>query len=84
MTNKGYINLKVEGKKESIISFLHVCSIIEALCKRGSCNTIPVIVDGDGSADLSFKLVAGEMEESIMMTKLPVNIDKIPEIWIGK
>lgn len=67
------INIEVSGNKEDVLSFVGLCSKIELLGLWGANRTIPVDVDGDGSADLRFKIEAEVENEG--------TVDLIDEWW---
>lgn len=50
-----YANIKVTGGKEEIDEFLQLLCKIQVLGSVGANRTIPVAVDGDGSARLRFE-----------------------------
>lgn len=52
------VNIELSGNEEDVLSFIGLCAKIQLLGEIGSSTTIPVCVDGDGSANLAFKIVA--------------------------
>lgn len=52
------INIELIGNEEDVLSFVGLCAKIELLGIWGASRTIPVDVDGDGSARLNFKVEA--------------------------
>ena len=51
---KYYVNLRVEGGKSEINELLSLLAKIQYLGQIGANDTIPVVVDGDGSGQLKF------------------------------
>lgn len=54
------VKLKIElvGNEEDVLSFVGLCAKIELLGIWGASRTIPVDIDGDGSARLKFDIKA--------------------------
>ena len=50
--------IELVGNQEDVLSFIGLCAKIELLGMWGSSRTIPVNVDGDGSARLQFNIEA--------------------------
>ena len=46
------VNIELIGNEEDVLSFVALCAKIHMMCSLGTSNTIPVVVDGDGSGDL--------------------------------
>lgn len=55
-----YIDVRISGDKPEIQEMLELLTKIEILGSVGANRTIPVTVDGDGSARLSFKTLNTE------------------------
>jgi hypothetical protein len=51
---KYYVNIRVEGGKSEINELLSLLAKIQYLGQIGANDTIPVVVDGDGSGQLKF------------------------------
>lgn len=64
-----YVDIRVTGGKEELNELLVLLTKIQVLGSVGSNRTIPVTVDGDGSARLRFKTTSTEENQ----------IDKIRE-----
>jgi len=56
------VNIELIGNEEDVLSFVALCAKIHMMCSLGTSNTIPVVVDGDGSGDLRFKAI-GELKD---------------------
>lgn len=52
------LTIDVYGDSTELLEFVELCAKIELLCNWGASREIPVMVDGDGSANLSFKVIA--------------------------
>ena len=52
------LNIEIIGEETEILEFAALCSKIEILGSIGASRTIPLDVDGDGSARLRFKIIA--------------------------
>lgn len=52
------VNIELIGNEEDVLSFIGLCAKIELLGIWGANRTIPVTVDGDGSARLIFNAKA--------------------------
>lgn len=50
--------IELVGNEEDVLSFIGLCAKIELLGIWGASRTIPVDIDGDGSARLSFNIKA--------------------------
>lgn len=49
-----FVDVKISGNKDDLESFILLCKKLKYLCSVGASRTIPVAVDGDGSANLKF------------------------------
>lgn len=67
------INIELTGNEEDVLSFVGLCSKIELLGLWGASRTIPVDVDGDGSANLRFNIKADVQDRG--------EVDLIDEWW---
>lgn len=82
---KYYANIKVSGNETDLGDFLLLCKKIEYLCRVGASRTIPVVIDGDGSADLQFDF--GDIEVNIDELKLERELDSgenLENLYIGE
>lgn len=52
------VNIELVGNQEDVLSFVGLCAKIELLGIWGASRTIPVDIDGDGSARLKFNIEA--------------------------
>ncbi len=52
------LTIELFGNEEDVLSFVGLCSKIELMGLWGVSRTIPLSVDGDGSADLKFNIKA--------------------------
>ena len=52
------VTIELVGNQEDVLSFIALCAKIELLGIWGASRTIPVDVDGDGSARLRFNIEA--------------------------
>jgi len=84
-----FIELRVIGEKSELKDFIRLCKVIQRLSITGSCRTIKVTVDGDGSGRLAFYGIEGANEEG--KTLIPFNSEGIDvdneemlDIWIGE
>ena len=78
-----YLDIRVSGGKEEIKELLELLTKIQILGSVGSNRTIPVTVDGDGSARLRFTTTSTE-EDQIEKIKEFRSIQKfISEIQDG-
>lgn len=71
------VKLKIElvGNEDDVLSFVSLCAKIELLGIWGASRTIPVDVDGDGSARLKFDIKANIVDKG--------EIDLI-DVWWSK
>jgi hypothetical protein len=58
-----YVDVRVSGGKEEIRELLELLTKIQILGSIGSNRTIPVTVDGDGSARLHFTTTSTDEDE---------------------
>jgi hypothetical protein len=77
------MNIRVVGQKSELKDFIRLCKVIQRLGQVGSCRKIPLIVDGDGSGQLSFYGI-DENNEPVEFNSEGVDVDKIEEMWIGE
>lgn len=70
------VKLKIElvGNEEDVLSFVGLCAKIELLGICGASRTIPVDVDGDGSARLKFDIKANVADKG--------EVDLIDAWWL--
>lgn len=73
----------VVGREAEVVEFLHVLSRIQWCGNVGTCRTIPVTVDGDGSGQLRFTVVDDTGEEDLQSSPAPGDAATMPEMWIG-
>ena len=52
------VTIELVGNQDDVLSFIGLCAKIELLGIWGASRTIPVDVDGDGSARLKFNIQA--------------------------
>lgn len=52
------VNIELVGNEEDVLSFIALCGKIQIIGELGTSGTIPVNIDGDGSARLWFKVEA--------------------------
>lgn len=52
------VTIELVGNQDDVLSFIGLCAKIELLGIWGASRTIPVDVDGDGSARLKFNIEA--------------------------
>jgi len=79
------MNLKVTaGCQEDLTSFLRLCTMIQECGRLGTCGTIKVIVDGDGSGRYRFyhENEEGESEQFPFMEGMDFKDDV--KIWLGE
>lgn len=50
------LNIELVGNEEDVLSFVALCAKIQVLGQYGASRTIPVDIDGDGSARLYFNI----------------------------
>lgn len=67
------LNIKVVGGKEEISEFLLLLAKMETLGDVGANRTIPVAYDGDGSGNLKFEALDGQIN---MIGQLKDSIQK--------
>lgn len=73
-----YADVRVSAQcEEDLMSFLKLCSVIQAAGDKGHCSDLNVVVDGDGSGHYKFKVNG---------TKLPSNYNwnEKNAIWLGE
>lgn len=84
-----YIDIRVSGNDESLLEFIALCRKIHLLCNWGACRVIPVVVDGDGNANLRFEMLdplVDEFSESISLQGFGDEVDgsELSDHWIGE
>lgn len=52
------VNIELFGDEEEVLEFVGLCAKIELLGSWGANRTIPLAVDGDGSARLKFNIIS--------------------------
>ena len=79
------ITLTIVGQESELIDFIRLCGKIQYCGRAGTCRTIPVVIDGDGSGRLAFwyKKEDGEFEE-IPTVKLSEDKEREDNHWIGE
>jgi hypothetical protein len=82
MSDRKFVDIRVEGSESELIEFLKLCSVIEYLGQVGASRTIRLGVDGDGSARLKFVVVEGKERRSIPNIGKNIDLDE-DEISLG-
>jgi hypothetical protein len=82
---KEYIDVRVVGQKSEIRDFIRLCKVIQCLGRVGSCRTIKVTVDGDGSGRLAFYGVKdGKDFTEFNSEGIDVDDKEMLDMWIGE
>lgn len=79
-----YIDVRISGDKPEIQEMLELLTKIEILGNVGANRTIPVTVDGDGSARLSFKTLNTEENQIESMREFRSIQNFIKEVESGE
>lgn len=72
------LNIELIGNEEDVLSFVGLCAKMELLGIYGASRTIPVDIDGDGSARLKFNIEA-EVEGKGRVDLIQAWLDKNKE-----
>lgn len=78
--SRKYMEMKVVGFEPELKEFVRVCQMIQECGRVGTCRTIPVVVDGDGSGKLSFEVNGERIPPLDRMS----DDEPLPKMWIGE
>ena len=87
---KYYTNVRIEGGKSEINEILSLMAKIQYLGNSGATSTIPVVVDGDGSGQVSFCTTDTEsnLVDEFKLEEFKKQVDsgaeKTEAHWIGE
>ncbi len=70
------VDIRVTGLMSTLKEFVRVLAYLQKCSRLGTCRTIPVQIDGDGSGKIKFAIIDPDGGEP---TELDVSQIKIPE-----
>lgn len=83
MENKKFF-LEISGNEDDLLAFMSICQFIQECEIKGTCRSLKLTVDGDGSASLKFRWGTTPLLEPEELPRLRSNLDEVKDIWIGE